>query len=264
MGLHFDLYVSCTAKPLVKENMTAPDDRTWYIIPCPSSVTLTQVDKERGTHGSIYVLWDIDEKSPVWVGQSIPALVRSVNEKAVINKEKRLHASSLYRCLRGEARKQHHKSWKVDKYSRDALPEMNRFLGEFPSVVYVSKSPELWRCTQGGGEDGDVPHPTDDTSALPGNDEEEDATGRHGTSSGSSAVIVDRDTGRSATDNGVGASAHAEAASLRGARSSSSIFDESDGRVVSFEDGLGSDLDEGGTRISLHGGQARSSQSGYG
>ena len=124
------------------------DDRTWYIIPCPSNVTLTKVDKERGTHGSIYVLWDIDEKSPVWVGQSIPALVRSVNEKAVINKEKRLHASSLYRCLRGEARKQHHKSWKVDKYNRDALEDMNRFLAEFPSVVYVSKSPELWRCNQ--------------------------------------------------------------------------------------------------------------------
>lgn len=124
------------------------EERTWYIIPCPASVTLTKVDKERGTHGSIYVLWDIDEKSPVWVGQSIPALVRSVNEKAVINKEKRLHASSLYRCLRGEARKAHHKSWKVHKYNRDALTEMNRFLSEFPSVVYVSKSPELWRCSQ--------------------------------------------------------------------------------------------------------------------
>ena len=126
--------------------MAIADDRTWYIIPCPSNVTLTHVDKERGTHGSIYVLWDIDVKSPIWVGQSIPALVRSVNEKAVINKEKRLHASSLYRCLRGEARKQHHKSWKVDKYSRHALDEMNKFITGFPSVVYVSKSPELWRC----------------------------------------------------------------------------------------------------------------------
>jgi hypothetical protein len=128
--------------------MTTADERTWYIIPCPSSVALTHVDKERGTHGSIYVLWDIDEKSPVWVGQSVPALVRSVNEKAVINKEKRLHASSLYRCLRGEARKQHHKSWKVDKYSRDSLEQMNKFLSDFPSVVYVSKSPELWKCRQ--------------------------------------------------------------------------------------------------------------------
>ena len=128
--------------------MTTSEERTWYIIPCPSNVILTHVDKERGTHGSIYVLWDIDEKSPVWVGQSIPALVRSVNEKAVINKEKRLHASSLYRCLRGEARKQHHKSWKVEKYSRDSLPQMNKFLNDFPSVVYVSKSPELWKCSQ--------------------------------------------------------------------------------------------------------------------
>ena len=122
------------------------DDRTWFIIPCPSNVRLTKVDKERGTHGSVYVLWDIDEKSPVWVGQSIPALVRSVNEKAVINIEKRLHASSLYRVLRGEARKRHHKSWRVSKYNRDALVELNLFLGDFCSVVYCSKSPELWRC----------------------------------------------------------------------------------------------------------------------
>ena len=147
--------------------MSSADDRTWYIIPCPSTVTLTQVDKERGTHGSIYVLWDIDEKSPVWVGQSIPALVRSVNEKAVINKEKRLHASSLYRCLRGEARKQHHKSWKVDKYSRDALAEMNKFLSEFPSVVYVSKSPELWRCMQADDEKEETANTETNTDLAP-------------------------------------------------------------------------------------------------
>lgn len=119
---------------------------TWYVIPCPSSVKLTDVKKERGTHGSIYTLWECELRSPLWVGQSIPALVRSINNKAVYSPEKRLHASSLYRCLRGEAKKASHKSWKVEKFSRTDLDNINRHIGIFPSVVYVSKSPEMWRC----------------------------------------------------------------------------------------------------------------------
>ena len=233
--------------------MTSPDDRTWYIIPCPSTVTLTQVDKERGTHGSIYVLWDIDEKSPVWVGQSIPALVRSVNEKAVINKEKRLHASSLYRCLRGEARKQHHKSWKVDKYSRDALQEMNIFLSEFPSVVYVSKSPELWRCTQcaGGEEDGagssssgaarPGPTPQDELGADQAPTARPEGTsdlhcpprgeGSPATGAATSGPLLQSVNSVESGDGGGDDDGRAVV------RSSSSIFDESDGRVTSFDEG---------------------------
>ncbi len=71
------------------------DADAWYVIPCPSSVILTSVCKERGTHGSVYCLWECERKMPVWIGQSIPALVRSINEKAVMNDAKRLHASSL-------------------------------------------------------------------------------------------------------------------------------------------------------------------------
>lgn len=118
---------------------------TWYIIPCPSEVRLSDVKKERGTHGSIYTLWECELRSPLWVGQSIPALVRSINDNVVHTREKRLHASSLYRCLRGEARKLVHKSWKVEKFSRTDLDQLNRHIGAFPSVIYVSKSPEMWR-----------------------------------------------------------------------------------------------------------------------
>ena len=128
--------------------MEPASNETWYVIPCPSSVELTSVSKERGTHGAIYCLWEVDRKTPVWIGQSIPALVASINDKAVITVEKRLHASSLYRCLRKEARKESHKSWKVDKFSRTQVSELNKHLKTFPSVVYVSKSPELWRCSQ--------------------------------------------------------------------------------------------------------------------
>jgi len=121
---------------------------TWYIIPCPSHVKLSSVEKERGTHGSIYILWECELRSPLWVGQSIPALVRSINENAIYSREKRLHASSLYRCLRGEAKKQGHKSWKVQKFSRTNLEQLNSHIEIFPSVIYVSKSPEMWRLGQ--------------------------------------------------------------------------------------------------------------------
>ena len=128
--------------------MGALPNETWFVIPCPSSVALTDISKERGTHGAIYCLWEVDRKTPVWIGQSIPALVESINDKAVLTVEKRLHASSLYRCLRREARKESHKNWKVSKYSRTQVDELNAHLRQFPSVVYVSKSPELWKCSQ--------------------------------------------------------------------------------------------------------------------
>jgi len=121
----------------------------WYVIPCPANVELTSVAKERGTHGSIYCLWECERRSPAWLGQSVPALVRSINEKAVLAPEKRLHASSLYRCLRREARKESHKNWKVEKFSRAEIAELNKFLVHFPSIVVTSKAPELWHCSSG-------------------------------------------------------------------------------------------------------------------
>jgi hypothetical protein len=157
-----------------------PEDATgtWYIIPCPSSVKLTSVKKERGTHGSIYTLWECELRSPLWIGQSIPALVRSINEKAVYNREKRLHASSLYRCLRGEARKQAHKSWKVEKFSRNNLDQLNQHIEIFPSVVYVSKSPEMWRCGQPSSPksqgDEEAPDDADSRQVDPDPDNQEE------------------------------------------------------------------------------------------
>lgn len=154
------------------------DSDAWYVIPCPSSVELTGVSKERGTHGSVYCLWECERCSSVWIGQSIPALVRSINEKAVMNESKRLHASSLYRCLRKEARKESHKNWKVDKFSRAQVEDLNAFITSFPSAVFVSKSPELWKCStpnsaertdagEGPAREQVLPRSPDSVSALP-------------------------------------------------------------------------------------------------
>ena len=123
------------------------DNEEWYIIPCPCSITLTSVDKERGTHGSLYCLFECDRNLPVWVGQSIPALVNSINTKAILCPNKRLHASSLYRCIREESRKGTHKQWCVKKFDRNLVDDINNFIKQFPSVVFVSKAPEIWRCS---------------------------------------------------------------------------------------------------------------------
>ena len=144
--------------------MTEAD--AWYIIPCPSTVELTSVCKERGTHGSVYCLWECERKMPVWVGQSIPALVRSINDKAVMNETKRLHASSLYRCLRKEARKESHKNWKVEKFSRAQVEDLNIFMATFPSTVFISKSPELWKCSRPKNESQEEGETLKDTTEI--------------------------------------------------------------------------------------------------
>ena len=120
------------------------DGHEWYVIPCPSDIRLTSISKEKGTHGAVYVLWEVDCTSSLWVGQSIPALVRAINQKAVLAKEKRLHASSLYRCLRGESKKGVHKGWRVERHLRMDSLNLTQKIGKFPSVVFVSKDPLRW------------------------------------------------------------------------------------------------------------------------
>jgi len=146
------------------------DSDQWYVIPCPAQVQLTCVQKERGTHGAVYALWECEKRTPCWIGQSIPALVRSINEKAVVAPEKRLHASSLYRCLRREARKESHKNWKVEKFARADIAELNLFLNGFPSIVVTSKSPELWFCNPLYSTDNDDANDGADESEVPASD----------------------------------------------------------------------------------------------
>lgn len=126
--------------------MSEADER-WHVIPVPAGIGLSKIGKERGTHGLIYCAWECERRVAVWVGQSIPALVDNINDKAVTAAEKRLHASSLYRCLRQEARKDSHKNWKVCKFHRGQVAELSSFLAPFPGVVFVTKSPDLWHCS---------------------------------------------------------------------------------------------------------------------
>lgn len=121
-----------------------PEEPVWHVIQCPANLVLTSIGKERGTHGFIYTIWEVERRFPVWVSQSIPAVVKAINDKAVTAHEKRLHASSIYRVLRGESQKRSHKHHSVCRWSRTNLVELNAHLKAFPSCIFVSKSPEQW------------------------------------------------------------------------------------------------------------------------
>ena len=144
-------------EPASNADVSREEGCEWFVIPCPNDITLTSISKEKGTHGAVYILWEIEMKSSLWVGQSVPALVRAINEKAVSATEKRLHASSLYRCLRGESKKGIHKGWRVERYDRGDHQDLSDRLRSFPSVVFVSKDPQRWRVVdvpEAGGADG--------------------------------------------------------------------------------------------------------------
>lgn len=121
------------------------EDSVWHTIAVPSHMELLSVQKESGTHGYIYTLWEIDHHQPCWVSQSVPAIVSAINNKVVTTREKRLHASSVYRVLRGESCKQSHKNHRVAKFSRQSLKELNAHLQTFVSCMFVTKTPEKWR-----------------------------------------------------------------------------------------------------------------------
>jgi hypothetical protein len=133
----------------------------WHIINAPSSIELTSVGKESGTHGQVYTLWEIERQLPVWVSQSIPAVVEHINKRATHTTEKKLHASSLYRVLRGESVKQAHKNWKVARWARNELGPLNEHIKLFPSCIFVSKAPDYWKVSK-----ATLP-PTDPESAQP-------------------------------------------------------------------------------------------------
>ena len=120
------------------------EQQVWHVIQCPANLVLTSVGKERGTHGFIYTIWEVERRFPVWVSQSIPAVVKAINDKAVLAHEKRLHASSIYRVLRGESQKRSHKHHAVCRWARTHLAELNTHLRLFPSCIFVSKTPEQW------------------------------------------------------------------------------------------------------------------------
>jgi hypothetical protein len=120
----------------------------WYCVPVPNSVRLSEIHKEQSSHGLVYLLYECEQRSSLFVGQSIPALTKAINSKAIQVSEKRLHCSSLYRVLRSESKKASHKNYRCLKFKRSEVDSINGYIQKFPSIVFVSKSPDLWKTTE--------------------------------------------------------------------------------------------------------------------
>jgi hypothetical protein len=117
----------------------------WHVVECPANVQFASVRKETGTHGKIYAIWECDGHTPCWISQSIPILVRAMNARVFGSSDKRLHASSIYRVLRGESQKKLHKAHRVVRFQRSELGDFNLMLQQFPAYFFVTKTPDAWR-----------------------------------------------------------------------------------------------------------------------
>jgi hypothetical protein len=123
-------------------------DVKWYCVPVPNTVQLSEIQKEQSSHGLVYLLFECEQRSSLFVGQSIPALTKAINSKAIQIQEKRLHCSSLYRVLRSESKKASHKNYRCIKVKRTDIAIINSYIQQFPSIVFVSKSPDLWKTSE--------------------------------------------------------------------------------------------------------------------
>lgn len=117
----------------------------WHVVECPAAVQFASIRKETGTHGKIYAIWECDGHTPCWISQSIPVLVRAMNARVFGSSDKRLHASSIYRVLRGESQKKLHKSHRVVRFQRSELGDFNLMLRQFPTYFFVTKTPDAWK-----------------------------------------------------------------------------------------------------------------------
>ena len=117
--------------------MPIPASDTIYCTPPPR---FASVAREPGAQGTLYCLWH-PERPTAWLGQSVPPLLRALNEKGVYYK---LHVSSIYRMLRGQHQSQQHHGWRVLRCGLDDLQPLNELLSTKLDLVVVCRCPDSW------------------------------------------------------------------------------------------------------------------------
>jgi hypothetical protein len=116
--------------------------QTWAILQT-SPLEFVEIEKEKGTHGSLYLLHDT-LRTLGFVSQSVPIVSFTFREKTGIW----INYSSIYRQLRGEARKKTMKShWKVQKFPRSELENFNNYLKGFSTLFFITKNPDIYKFT---------------------------------------------------------------------------------------------------------------------
>ena len=105
-------------------------------IVCPPGVRFRRILKDTYTNGRIYGAYE--RRDTVWLGQSLYSMVPEINK----HRETRLHVSTAYRVLRGEAA--YLQGMTVERL-RD-VEHVNELLDRVDAlcVVVVTRCPDKW------------------------------------------------------------------------------------------------------------------------
>jgi len=129
----------------------------WTAIPTPT-LRLDRIDREHGTQGNVFVCW------PSWgnvafVAQSLPALTRWLNSQGG---GCYLKVALLYKISRGLQKQ--HLGWRVERFARGDLDQLNARLVRFGSLVFLTRSPQSWCLTADAAASSPEPEPAVDPS----------------------------------------------------------------------------------------------------
>ena len=109
-------------------------------ITCPPDVRFHRVLKDTHTNGRIYGVYHNRRRDAVWLGQSLYGVVQEINK---LRRYERMHSSTAYRVLRGQA--EFLLMGMIVERLRDA-EHVNELLDRIdaPSVVVVTRDPDKW------------------------------------------------------------------------------------------------------------------------
>ena len=126
---------------VVEDTILYINNISWYCITTDNNVRIVSVNKEFSTHGILYTIYHKHDNT-IWVSQSLPTMVYVINEN-INDYKKRIHPSSLYRCIRGESKKGVHKNWMVNKFERRNCSDI--IFDQFMKIVFIVKTPSEWK-----------------------------------------------------------------------------------------------------------------------
>jgi hypothetical protein len=112
-------------------------DRLYHIL-CVPSLRFKEIKKEWGTQGKLYVIWANNCFRQCFVGQSVPPLVAMVRKVCALS----LHSSSLYRILRGLAKKPSTHNFKIVNVT--SVEELNEQVARFELLFCCSQDMHRW------------------------------------------------------------------------------------------------------------------------
>jgi hypothetical protein len=113
----------------------------WRSVSCPGGVRFLRILKDMHTYGRLYGIYHFDDRDVVWLGQSLYSMVNELNS---IHRYPKVHSSTAYRVLRGEAGYRQLRGMTVERL-RDA-EHVNELLDRMDarSVVVVTRNPDKW------------------------------------------------------------------------------------------------------------------------